>query len=125
MKKFILVLMFVFLSSCVSGPSKEELLKADFGMKPENYEEKIKNAMITSLIDPTSPIYKINPIVKKSVFNGILRGGGYTHGWLSCGSVNSKNRFGGYAGWQRFSAFFTGNFEPEIRFGILAQSRGC
>ncbi len=125
MKKIIVIFLGIFVSSCATGPSKQELLTADFGPPPSDYEKRIKDAFLTLLIDPTAPLYKINPPVKAFRFKGIINGGGYVYGWQSCGAVNSKNRMGGYAGWKLFSAFFYGPNPPKIHMGMFAESDGC
>ena len=81
---------------------------------PTNYKKIIKDIYNTWLFDPYSAVY---------AFEDVLR---YTHlwgeertwrgkiefdviGWGVYGTLNSKNRFGGYVGAHTFFAMFTGD----------------
>ena len=126
MKKIKLTIAIILvILGCIPKPSPQELANATFASLPSNYENKIKDAFTFKLIDPTAPVYKFQQPVKKTKFKGVLRGGGHYYGWQVCGLVNSKNRFGGYVGWKKFSAFFYGPDQPVIESGMSAESNGC
>ena len=99
---FITVLIICMLSllmfSCAMGPklSVEELRRADFGPYPDNYQEIIKNHFHFKLFDPYSAQYTFGKPIKRYVR------GGEIFGWAVCGTINAKNRMGGYVGAQQF-----------------------
>lgn len=98
MKKIILLIFAgLILSGCAKAPTREEFYKADFGPKPDNYEQLVKDYYFTKLFDPYSAQYTFAQPHK-----GWLRFGGGTYGWYVCGTVNSKNRFGAYVGARPF-----------------------
>lgn len=88
------------IAGCASVPTAEDLARADFGPRPDNYEELIKAHFFTSLIDPTSPLYQFREPVK--VWSGGALGREREYGWTVCGQLNAKNRMGGYTGWVPF-----------------------
>jgi len=99
----VFMLGFFLLPGCSTPYSREELAELDYGPYPsDGYEERIKDHFKGRLIDPTSPIYTFTQPVKRwhggVVIFGIERG----YGWRVCGTVNAKNRFGGYTGAQLF-----------------------
>jgi hypothetical protein len=69
------------------------MANADFGPYPKNYQAIIKRDLAPTLIDPTSPLYTFDKPVKQG-----RSGNPPTFGWRVCGTINSKNRMGGYSG---------------------------
>jgi len=96
-KKLLIVLLCLLISGCASAPQKtadEQLGVADYGPYPSNYEELIKEVLSPKLVDPYSTVYNLT--VPKKGRNSMT--GKTIYGWNVCGTVNSKNKFGGYAG---------------------------
>ena len=89
--------------------SPERLSAADYGQPPTNYEEVIKARFNEILIDPTSPIYQIEKPRKGYTMKSPAYGTSERFGWIVCGTVNSKNRMGGYSGRLPFFTLFQGN----------------
>jgi hypothetical protein len=85
---------FFVLSGCSIAPTQEELKNADYGAYPDDYEEIIKNYMVTVLIDPESARYRY----LNKPRTGWRRVEGLKFGYLICAYVNAKNHYGGYAG---------------------------
>jgi hypothetical protein len=82
------------------GPSPEELRAADYGPSPTNYQEAIRTHYAQWLFDPYSAVYTFG-----TPGTGWVRPGptaSPVYGWRVCGTVNAKNRFGGYVGARPF-----------------------
>jgi len=81
------------------APSQEEINNANYGPYPENYEEIVKAFYFERLFDPYSAKYRFfNKPIKywdKSSNKNYF-------GYVVCGGVNAKNRFGAYVGEQVF-----------------------
>ena len=94
----------VFVTGCTALPraTSEQVAAAQVGEPPKDAEDQIKKAMYTVLIDPTSPLYEFEP-PHKDYSN---RTGVIIYGWRVDFRANSKNRMGGYTGWNDYSAFF-------------------
>lgn len=103
-KRMLPALAALMLAGCVTPPTPDMLAKAEYGPPPPaNYQKLIKDDITESLIDPTSPLFKI-----KEPFTGykmVTRTIPH-YGWFVCGYVNAKNRMGGYTGDKPFYAFF-------------------
>lgn len=130
MKKLIgIIFLVVFLAGCASAPrpTAQQISAADCGPFPTNYEEIIKSVASKNLIDPYSaqftfsqPIKQLNRMTSPAIW-----------GWAVCGTVNAKNRFGGYVGAKPYYALirnetivrflFGGNTIPDsFALGILS-----
>jgi hypothetical protein len=107
-KALFLLLCIVFLNqACATQIPQERIANADYGPPPSaGYEEKIKEKFNQILIDPTSPIYNFGKPTKGYTRKSPLLNTQENFGWKVCGTVNSKNRFGGYAGRIPFFALF-------------------
>jgi hypothetical protein len=99
MKK-IIVSMFIMLSlcSCAGRPTYEQLRDADYGAYPDNYQEIIENYYSNALFDPYSAVYEFSTPRKLGHGDGFKQYFGYA----ICGTVNAKNRLGGYVGKKLF-----------------------
>ena len=101
MKKYAVLMIALLLVSCVTGasfkPSPEQAANANFGDYPNNYEEIVKNHYADNLFDPYSAVYTFNKPVKVR-----MAGGPSPFAWAACGTINAKNRFGGYVGARNF-----------------------
>ncbi len=89
-----------FLVGCglKSPPSSTELISANFGSYPENYQEIIIRHFGRSLFDPYSAVYEFSTPRKAYIYNFE-----YIYGWGVIGTLNAKNRFGGYVGAKPFN----------------------
>ncbi len=93
----LLIIAFSFLNGCAHPPSSEEMASWNYGPYPDNYEQIIKNAMITRLVDPYSAQYHFDgPPVQRYMAKPF--GMGTEYGWGGIVLVNAKNRMGGYVG---------------------------
>lgn len=89
-------------------PTAAELTYRDKAIKPPTVEmaqEAAAAAIRASLIDPQSAQFEFQPPVRSTYTSGLDR----HFGWLMCGLVNSKNRFGGYVGRRPFIVAFSPN----------------
>lgn len=110
-------------AACATPVSPEKLAAADYGPPPPaNYEELIKARFNEILVDPTSPIYEIDKPRKGYTRPYEMYGTQEAFGWVVCGTVNSKNRMGGYAGRSPFFVLFRGEYMAEF---ITGESRGA
>jgi len=101
MKKTILLIAAIFLvSGCAKPPTTAELNSADYGPKPEVYKEAIKAYYNSKLLDPYSSMFTFTEPRKG------WSGPNTVYGWKVCGTVNGKNRMGGYAGAKPFYVLF-------------------
>lgn len=89
----------LFAQGCATPISAEKIQNADYGPQPpQNYKEIIAGVIGKSLIDPMSAVYELDEPRKGYTKNSLSYGTTEQFGWRICGTVNSKNRFGGYVG---------------------------
>ncbi len=87
------------ISACVTVPTQQEILNADYGKYPNDYQETVKSYMGNLLFDPYSAVY--------SNWRGPAQGysGGRfvqtAFGYRVCVDINAKNRMGGFVGNKR------------------------
>jgi hypothetical protein len=136
-KSILCILPAISLAACVgTHPKLNEINSANYGQKPTTDKMilAVKNYMATRLIDPNSAVYECNEPRKSWVLAGAGREGNVNlnqmyYGYLSNCIINSKNRFGGYAGRKEyffmiypqnggsalahFDGFQSGAFVPE------------
>lgn len=97
----------------------ERISTADYGLPPpDNYQDLVKTEISRGLIDPTSPLLTFDKppekgYIMRSNFLRVPEG----FGWLVCGTVNSKNRYGGYVGAQPFLALMQGDTVTQTLVG--------
>ncbi len=107
MKKYILFIAFLGLSACATPISPQEIETADYGTPPTgNYEDIIKKEIGAQLFDPYSAVYEIKPPSKGYTRESPVFGTQKAFGYKVCGTVNAKNRMGGYVGSVPFFALF-------------------
>ena len=97
--KFALLILIITLFACTACGKRltlDELKNSDFGPYPNNYEEIIKAYYSNTLFDPYSAQYTFEEPIKRYVRAGEI------FGWAVCGTINAKNRFGGYVGAERY-----------------------
>ena len=94
----VLTALAVALGGCdTSPPTKEEKEAVNYGPKPDNYQEIIRDHLRPRLTDPTAAIidYKAGPTQlyqKDSVVRDLQ------FGWAVCTMVNDKNTSGAFTG---------------------------
>ena len=110
----------------IAGPppiTEAEIAAADYGTPPpENYEELIKENISAQLIDPTSPLFEVGSPVKGYTNKSNAFETDKAFGWQVCGTVNSKNRMGGYTGKVPFYALFQNGQLTNTIIGEVALS---
>lgn len=118
---FAILASLLLVAACATPISPEKLAAADYGPPPPaNYEELIKARFNEILVDPTSPIYEIDKPRKGYTRPYEMYGTQEAFGWVVCGTVNSKNRMGGYAGRSPFFVLFRGEYMAQF---ITGESR--
>lgn len=84
----------LYLLSCATAPTADEIAAADYGPYPEAYEQIVKTHMGQLLKDPYSAQYEFLNMPTK----GWHQFGGRAFGWVVCANINAKNGFGAYTG---------------------------
>ncbi|WP_310614113.1 hypothetical protein [Limnohabitans sp.] len=107
MKKLISALAIASLAGCATPPTREEISQADYGtpMTPAQCQATAEAFIKSTLKDPSSAQF----ISKGPCFAGWTKaspilGGQVNYGYQQEGAVNSKNSYGGYAGFQQYTA---------------------
>lgn len=112
------LILMMLIGACATQISQEKLKSADYGPPPpDNYQEIIRNHFAKTLIDPTSPIYEFGTPRKGYTREAPLFNTHESFGWVVCGTLNSKNRFGGYVGSVPFFVLFHGDNIIEYNNG--------
>jgi hypothetical protein len=110
MKKLAAILMVVLLLGCATAmdfrPNPQDRADSNFGPYPDNYKEITKEYLSRNLFDPYSAVYTFNAPLKVR-----MAGGPSPFGWAVCGTINAKNRLGGYVG--------AGDYLVKIRDGVV------
>ena len=104
--------------------SFDTIRNADYGSKPPaNYQDIVKAAISRTLLDPTSPLFTFNGEPEKGFIMESERLGTYeSFGWRVCGSVNAKNKFGGYVGDNLFIVIMRGSDVMQIVTGSTSSA---
>lgn len=105
MNKIMILCSLLLLILACAGTSRQTdqpITQADYGPYPSNYEQAIKDAVSPTLIDPYSAVYELG-LVKQGK-NSMA--GDTVYGWNICGTINAKNRMGGYVGPKPVYAMF-------------------
>ena len=94
----VLTALAIALGGCdTTPPSKEEKESVNYGPKPDNYQDIIRDYLRPRLTDPTAAIidYKAGPthLYQKDAVVRDLQ-----FGWAVCAMVNDKNTRGAYTG---------------------------
>ena len=89
-----------FVAACASPPTDDQVRAADTGPYPSNYEQIVKDNFATSLFDPYSAVFNFTRTPTKGYGGSPIAGARI--GWIVCGTVNAKNRMGGYVGVKPF-----------------------
>lgn len=108
---------------CATPLSSEKILSADYGAPPpENYDAMVKEFIGARLIDPTAPLYEIGQPAKGFTRESLMFDTKENFGWRVCGTVNSKNRYGGYTGKAPFFTLFKNGQIVEFIIGDAGKS---
>ena len=112
----VLTALAVGLGGCdTSPPTKEQMDAVNYGPRPDNYQDIVRDYLRPRLTDPTAAIidFKAGPTQfyqRDAVFRDLQ------FGWAVCAMVNDKNTRGAYAG-----------FDPAVYFirnGKVVASNG-
>ena len=120
--RIIAAVIFAFmLIGCAARLTPEQIAAADYGPKPENYQEIVKSLFAKSLFDPESARYEF-----QEPRRGYMQDEPPKFGWAVCGTVNAKNRFGGYAGRQAYFVLIHHGkivgYEPPHRYNFALKT---
>lgn len=96
--QIMVVVLSATLLGCMTVPTQEQVASADIGPKPENAQQVVKDYFARTLYDPYSAVYTFNYGPERASHTGL----GTTIGWFVCGTLNAKNRLGGYVGAKPF-----------------------
>jgi len=114
-KFIILIIVTLSYQGCTSNIPQTKINNAYYGEMPYNYNEQIKNRIGNKLIDPYSAYYNIRYPKKGHTKKSLIFNTKESFGWVVCGTVNSKNRLGGYVGdIPFFTLFKNGEIETLI-----------
>ncbi len=90
-----LVILATLLWGCTAAPpTAEELASASHGERPSGYQAKIRASFSSILLNPDSASYEFRSPEKGWGADGASN----VFGWVVWAKVNSRNRFGAYAG---------------------------
>jgi hypothetical protein len=121
----------VLIAGCKVPPSQKEMAAVDYGPRPDNYEQIVRDYLKTRLVDPAAAIVEFRAGPKELYQqDSALRA--RTWGWAVCVSVNDKNKEGKYDGYYPVVLFIrdgrvvTANGAPDDSFlgGRYARA-GC
>ena len=99
----------MIIAGCATTPSPEELATAYYGPYPNEYESIIKSFMAPVLRDAQSAIYKFKEPYKGYAYKWVDQNGNDSlsgtveYGWVVETSINAKNAFGGYTGFEQIN----------------------
>lgn len=85
-------------TGCTTPPTPEQIANADYGEFPENHEDVVKRYYKNHLKDPDSALYQVISRPKKMMLGSRLETPRY--GFLVCTTLNAKNSYGAYTGYQ-------------------------
>jgi hypothetical protein len=108
----------LLLQGCATPISQDRIASADYGDAPSDaYQQVLRDRFASILIDPTAPLYEFDKPKKGFTKQSPIFNTREQFGWRVCGTVNSKNRYGGYAGKSPFFALFRGDTIVEMIYG--------
>lgn len=97
-----------FILGCATEPEKAPS-EIDYDDVPASYEAAIQNYFNETLKDPLSIQYReVTKPEKGYIRAPLITGGKKTYGWLVRATINAKNSYGGYTGFQTYSFIFRG-----------------
>lgn len=104
-KVLLLTLLLFFATGCTpQPPTPQQIEAADYGnnMEQNQAETLIKKWMQFRLKDAASAQYNFAQLQKGYFQAGIARGGSVSYGYTIDVSINAKNSYGGYTGYQPY-----------------------
>jgi hypothetical protein len=92
----------LLLAACNTQVTREEMATADYGPRPNNYQEEIRSYLSLRLTDPKDAIveFRAGP---QQLYNRGTPVRGEQYGWGVCVWVNDKNKSGAYDGFYPMS----------------------
>jgi len=113
-KKLFFIFFLAFLLGGCASVTQKEIESANFGQKPINYQQDIRNLMSRILKDPGSATYEFGEPRKGMTQDGWAVGGKKHFGYIVPALINAKNSFGGYTGAKRYYFLFSEGQVMEI-----------
>ena len=102
MRKMLVTMLLLLLVACDTTVTKEEMATADYGPRPQRWQDEIRNYLSIRLIDPKAAIVEFRAGPKMLYQRGtVLRGEQY--GWGVCVAVNDKDKSGALQGFYPMS----------------------
>lgn len=106
----------LWLGACdTSPPTKEQMESVNYGPRPDDYQQIIRDYLRNRLTDPSAAIidFKAGPthMYQKSAFGRDVQ-----FGWAVCTMVNDKNTYGAYTGFSP-AVYFIRNGKVEAANG--------
>src|SRR5260370_37440244 len=83
-------------SGCAPSDPNESRYATPIGPLADDYQDRVKTDLAHTLVHSEGAIYTFDPA--PSIVNLGKRRAGVHYAWDGCGTVNAKNRAGGYAG---------------------------
>jgi len=118
MNRLIFLYLFLFLSFGCSSSLEKPSGNTDFGQRPSNFEQAVKEYFYPKLKDGESARYIFSEPIKAYRNDGALFGGEISwSGWLVDVQINSKNGFGGYTGFKKYIVIFENGYIKEYYEG--------
>lgn len=104
--KWSMLVLLPFLAACASGPTQEQMVKANYGrdMSATQCESAVERVISRDLKDPSSAQFSHSPCYKGHWGSVPILGLGVEFGWVQDGAVNAKNAYGGYVGFRSYKA---------------------
>ncbi len=96
--KALLMIVVIGLTGCTTLPTPTDVDNADYGTYPADYESIVKAFYRSKLNDPDSTRYQLIASPQRYWLGNELDDVYY--GYLVCVTLNTKNLFGGYNGYQ-------------------------
>ncbi len=121
--RFAPLIVLVALSACAPPPpTSAELQTMQTAIQPSSpaaAQAAVKAYFAKTLIDPTAPLYQfpVAPVQGKATV-GQMR----EFGWFMCGTINSKNRMGGYGGNRPFFVHFAPAVADKVDDGTIGDT---
>jgi hypothetical protein len=102
MQRLLPIALALILAGCVTPVTREEMATADYGPRPNNYQDEIRSYLGLRLTDPKDAIveFRAGP---QQIYNRGTPVRGEQYGWGVCVWVNDKNKSGAYDGFYPMS----------------------
>jgi hypothetical protein len=91
-----IILPLLFIAGCASGPTPEQIARADYGEYPNDYENIVHAFFDRTLKDPGS-LQLREVAVPTQAYLSLF--GHAAYGYKTCVTYNAKNGFGAYTGY--------------------------